>query len=146
MSKAQKLTKRQRAVIEDLFTAEMDEQEVLEKHNVNRALYNRWQADEHFTEQLERRTAQAYRSGRIALARHVSAAAGKLVELTTCDKEEVVRKACLDIITFDNPGAAPSATAAEDRAAASTDLPPETATRLLAALTAPREDKDIIPS
>ena len=46
MSKAQKLTKRQRAVIEDLFTAEMDEQEVLEKHNVNRALYNRWQAED----------------------------------------------------------------------------------------------------
>ena len=146
MSKAKKLTKRQRAVIEDLFTAEMDEQDVLEKHNVSQALYSRWLTDERFTGHFDRRMAQAYRSGRIALARHATAAAGKLVELTKCEKGETARKACLDIITLDNPTAGAAATEAEDQTdTVKTELAPETASRILAALAAPPRDKYVTP-
>jgi len=148
MPKAKNLTRRQRAVIEDLFTAGMDEQNVLAKHKVSQALYSRWLIDERFVEHFERRIAQAYRSGRIVLARHASAAASKLVALTNCEKkEEIARRACLDIITLDNPATAKAAVSAEDQTdAAAAELPPETATRLLAALATPRGDKDIIPS
>jgi hypothetical protein len=145
MPKAKNLTRRQRAVIEDLFTAEMDEQNVLDKYNVSRTLYNRWLADERFAEQFERRIAQAYLSGRIILARHASKAANKLVQLTECKKEEIVRRACLDIISLDNPGATPSASAPEGPTAR-TDLPAETASRILAALAIPPGDTEITPS
>jgi len=142
MTEAKNLTRRQRALIEDLFTAELDEQEVLDKHHVSSALYNRWLADEHFVLCLERRMAQAYRSGRLILARYATVAAGKLVHLTDCEKEEVARKACLDIITLDNP-AAGSRIAAEHDDTSETELPPETARRILAALAAPPDDTEI---
>jgi hypothetical protein len=145
MPKAKNLTRRQRAVIEDLFTAEMDEQDVLDKHNVSGALYNRWLADERFAEHFERRIAQAHHSGRLILARYASVAAFKLVELTNCKKEEIARRACLDVISLDNPAAVPSASATEDPAAC-TDLPVAIASRILAALATPPDDTEITPS
>ncbi|UCD53109.1 MAG: hypothetical protein JSW27_10790 [Phycisphaerales bacterium] len=135
MPKEKKLTRRQRAVIEDLFMAEMDEQDVLDKHKVSRALYSRWLADERFIAYLEWKMAQAYRSGRLILARYATVAAGKLVALTDCEKEETARKACLDIITLDNPTLTASPNAASDQSdTGPAELPPETARRILAAL------------
>lgn len=145
MTEAKNLTRRQRALIEDLFTAELDEQQVLDKHHVSGALYNRWLADERFVAHLERRMVQAYRSGRLILARYATVAAGKLVHLTDCEKEEVARKACLDIITLDNP-AAGSSIAADQDDTPETELPPEVARRILAALAASPSDAEITPS
>ena len=139
MTRPTKLTRRQQAVIDDLFNGELDEQDVLQKHNVSHTLYNRWLADERFTEQFERRIAQAYRSGRIVLARHATAAAVKLIELTDCEKEETVRKACLDIITLHPPtqgNAGPTTPVAAEAAPSEAELPAETARRILAALAA----------
>jgi hypothetical protein len=144
MPQEKNLTRRQRAVIEDLFTAEMDEQDVLDKHKVSGALYSRWLADERFVGELERRMAQAYRLGRLILARYATVAAGKLVHLTDCEKEEVARKACLDIITLDNPAPAISPNATSDPSdTGPTELPPETARRILAALAGPPSDTEI---
>ena len=137
MTRPSKLTRRQQAVIDDLFNGELDEQAVLAKHNVSQALYNRWLADERFAQQFERRIVQAYRSGRIVLARYATAAAVKLIELTDCRKEETARKACLDIITLHDPGQGSTGTTTPPVAAPSdTELPPETASRILAALAA----------
>ncbi len=61
MSKAKQLTKRQLAVIEDLFSGEFDEQAVLDKYKISRNLYNKWQSDDNFAEQFDRRIAGAYR-------------------------------------------------------------------------------------
>ena len=147
MSQAKRLTRRQQAMLEDLFTAEMDEQEVLEKHNVSYALYSRWLGDEQFIEQFERRIAQAYRSGRVILARYAAAAAVKLIELTTCEKEETARKACLDIITLHSPTAANEPPAAGAPSEPSDiELAPETASRLLSALAAPSDKAEVNPS
>ena len=137
MPEAKKLTRRQRAVIEDLFTPKMDEQKVLKKHHVSGALYSRWLTDERFVEQFDRRLDQAYRSSRLALARNASNAADKLVALTECKKEETARKACLDIITLDSPTAKTTIATEDPTKTAATELPPETAARLLAALAAP---------
>jgi len=151
MSESKKLTRRQAAVIEDLFTSDLKEPEILEKHSVKRHEYARWLADEHFTEQLEQRMAHAHRQARIVLARHTSKAADRLIALTTCEREETARKACLDIIAL-NAGQKPSIEADVDpepiRAVPpSGGLTPEIAGRLLAALAGARQDdEDASPS
>ncbi|MEN6575804.1 MAG: hypothetical protein ABFD90_05620 [Phycisphaerales bacterium] len=146
MSESKKLTKRQSAVIEDLFAGELEEQAILEKHHVRQYEYERWLADERFTGRLDLRIAHAHRQSRMVLARHAIAAAAKLVELTRCDKEETARKACLDIIappttTGQNPPA--DAGSDENSAVATTGgLTPELAGRLLAALARERQDRE----
>ena len=134
MPSAKKLTRRQSAVIEDLFTSGMDEHRALEKHNVSQALYNRWLADEHFAEQVQRRIAQAHHFGRIALARYASGAARKLIEMTHSKSEETARKACLNIISLDTASEGGKGKAEEDDTPGDSELPPEIASRILAAL------------
>ena len=57
MSNPKSLTRKQRAVIEDLLGTEMDEKSVLESHDVTPILYSRWLTDQRFAEALERRMA-----------------------------------------------------------------------------------------
>ena len=77
-----KLTKKQLVVIEDLFAGELDEQKILEKHKVARRLYDKWLADENFTEEFERRLKLAHRQSELIIARYATVAAAKLVQLT----------------------------------------------------------------
>ena len=98
MTKAKQLSKKQLAVIDDLFPGDLGEQAVLDKHRVSRNRYNRWTADEVFAEEFGQRIAGAYRQSTFISARHVPSAAVKLVRLTKAEKEETARKTCLDII------------------------------------------------
>jgi hypothetical protein len=100
MPKEKQLTQIQLAVIEDLFAGELDEQAILDKHNVDRQLYSEWQNDDDFTEQFEKRIADAYRQSAVLIARYAPLAAAKLIQLTESDKAETARKACLDIISM----------------------------------------------
>jgi len=132
-----RLSKKQLAVIEDLFAGELDEQAVLEKHRVSRNLYNRWLTDDRFIEQFNERIARAYRQSELIIARYAPLAAAKLVQLTECEKEETARKACLDILSFPTlagRSAAASTENAVSNAPESGQLSPQTASRLLAAL------------
>jgi hypothetical protein len=137
MSNSKKRNRRQLAVLEDLFAGELDERKVLEKHHIRPSLFERWLADERFAERFERRIAHAHLQSRMTLARHAPKAAAKLVHLTESKNQETARKACLDIISLytsadrqglsdvqSDPAGAPPAN----------NLPPETASRLLAAL------------
>lgn len=137
MSESKKLTKRQLAVLEDLFTGKTNEQAVLKKHGVARPLYERWLAKERFARQFEQRIAHAYRQSRMILARSAPRAAKKLVKLTNCQKEETARKACLDIISLQcatGPKAPSDTPPASQAPAPAADLSPKTASRLLAVL------------
>ncbi len=98
---SKQLTKRQLAVIEDLFSGELDEQAVLDKHKVNKKLYNKWQSDDAFIAQFNARIAAAYRQSSALIASYAPLAAARLIALTDNDKPEVVRRACLDIIQAD---------------------------------------------
>jgi len=100
MPDAKQLTERQLAVIEDLFRGELDEQEILDKHNVSRNLYHEWQSDDSFIEQFDRRIASAYLQSAALIARYAPLAAAKLIQLTESEKAETARKACLDIISM----------------------------------------------
>jgi hypothetical protein len=138
MSESKNLTKRQLVVIEELFAGELEEQAILEKHHVRRREYERWLADERFTDRLDLRIAHAHRRSRMILARHAVAAADRLIELTRCEKEETARKACLDIIAPPAPAGQNSRAEADEdgvpAVSAAGRLTPELAGRLLAAL------------
>ncbi len=137
MPESTKLTKRQLAVLDGLFTGRSTEQTVLKKHHVPSVLYEKWLTDERFTRQFEQRIAGGYRQSHIILARNAPKAARKLIQLIASKKEETARKACLDIISMQHPAGhkTPSDTPpASEPSAPAADLSPETASRLLAAL------------
>lgn len=100
MAQRKKLSKKQLAVIDDLFSAELDEQAILEKHKVSRNVYNRWLADGLFVSEFDRRIMSAHRQSAALIARYAPLAVAKLVQLTELNKEETARKACVDIISL----------------------------------------------
>jgi len=144
MPKAKQLTKRQLAIIEDLFSGELDEQAVLDKYNVSRNLYNKWQSDDNFAEQFDRRIANAYRQSLALIAKYAPLAAAKLIQLTESDKAETARKACLDIISMPiltaDRKTQPSSEPQSVDTLQSTSLTEQTASKLLAILAEERND------
>ena len=98
------LRKKQLAVIDELFLGELDEGAILDKHKVSRVVYNKWQKDERFIEEFDRRIISAHRQSEVLIARYATLAAAKLIRLIESDKEEVARRACLDIISRVRPG------------------------------------------
>jgi hypothetical protein len=126
-------SRKQLAVIEDLFIGELDEQQILDKHGISRNTYNKWQADERFIDQLNRRIERAHRAGQLIIARFAPLAAAKLVALTESQKEETARRACLDIISLPRPSAK-EADLQKNQQDEPDLLSPETAARLLNAL------------
>ena len=149
MNKKKKLTKKQLAVIEDLFAGELDEQAVLAKYKVSPSLYNRWLADERFVEQFNERIGRFFRQSELIIARYAPLAAAKLVALTECDKEETARKACLNIMSFrglfssgrhDHCQSVAVPATAKQSTTPTEQLSPQTASRLLAALAEEKND------
>ena len=131
------LTKKQLAVIEDLFAGELDEQQIFEKHRINKRVYDKWLAEDNFADEFDRRVKSAHRRGELIIARFANVAAAKLVELTESENQETSRKACLDVINYLRQKAEPSPDPdGQPEAEKLPDLPPELASRLLAALAA----------
>ncbi len=138
MSHGKGLSRKQTAVLNDLFQQGLDEPDALAKHKVSAATYETWLADEQFAAEFQRRMQAAYRQGELIIARYANMAAANLVHLTNSKNQETARKACLDVINFrhqqrsqpehrnDEPGLAETHR--------STELSPELAARLLAAL------------
>jgi hypothetical protein len=98
MVKRRYLSQRQLTVLDDLFNSDLDEQGVLDKHKVRRSTYERWLADKLFAEWFNRYVNSVRRRSELLMAKYCCLAAAKLVELTTSEKAETARKACLDII------------------------------------------------
>ena len=140
-NKKKQLNKRQLAVVDDLFAGKMTESEILEKHNLSISMLRKWLASDNFNDELTRRTEAARRQSEMIIARFAPAAAAELVALTECEKEDVRRKACLDIITAAG-GNLPSASAAEsgpavgniEKTTAPTWLTPQLAGKILAVM------------
>jgi len=137
MGKRKHLSKKQLAVLDDLFGSELDEQAVLDKHKVRRSTYDRWLANKIFAGRFKQYVNGLMRRSELLMAKYSQLAAAKLVELTASGKEETARKACLDIIslpklTNDRPEEADKAKKGGDQRAE--QLSAATASRLLAAL------------
>ena len=133
MQNKKTLTKKQSAVIDELFSGEFDQQQVLEKYKISKKLYDKWQNNQNFIDEFNRRITNAHRQGELIIAKYASLAAAKLVALTESENQETARKACLDVIS------ARGMTASEQGQDALSEknhqqLPAEMASRLLAAL------------
>ena len=100
MGRRKYLTQKQLAVLDDLFNSDMDERAVLKKHRVRRGTYEKWLADEAFSERFKQYVNVLSRRSERLLAKYSCAAAEKLIELTKAGKGETARKACLDIMTI----------------------------------------------
>ena len=94
MAKQRYLRQIQLAVLDDLFNSDLDEQGVLDKHEVRRSTYERWLADKLFAERFNRYVNSVRRRSELLMAKYSCLAAAKLVELTASDKAETARKAC----------------------------------------------------
>ncbi len=55
MTEKKKLIQKQLAVIDDLFEGSLDEHAILKKYKVTQRTYNRWLANELFTDEFARR-------------------------------------------------------------------------------------------
>jgi hypothetical protein len=143
MTNAKPLSVKQLAVIDDLFEGRLEEQVILEKHNLSRKLYDKWLADEAFTSHLDWRVAWEYRRSEFMLARYARVAVSNLGQLTNPEKPEAARKACIDIITMRANRLAGTPAVPDDNPtpiSESPNLSPETAGKLLAVLAEEKSD------
>jgi hypothetical protein len=134
MAKQRHLSRRQLIILDDLFNSDLDEQGVLDKHKVRRSTYERWLAEELFAERFNRYVNSVRRRSELLMAKYSCLAAAKLVELTTSEKAETARKACLDIIICQPKIAAEAEEVEKDSNKQVELLSGTTASRLLAAM------------
>jgi len=152
VEKTKKLSKKQLAVLDELFNGELDEQAVLDKYNVSRNQYYKWLTDKNFTEQFDRRIAASYQQSAALIARYATLAAAKLVQLTESENQETARKACLDIISRQQDTQRQTSNACPERSRrerqATSDEPatgglsPETASKILEVLAQKQKTED----
>ena len=137
MAKSKRLSRKQLALIEDLYRSELDEQKILDNHKIGRQLFRKWLTDGQFNDELNHRVDGAYRQSKLLLASNARTVTERLVKLTETENQnpETARKACLDIIAM-NPSTGPAGTGSirDDRTEEPFPIPPETASRLLAVL------------
>lgn len=135
-NRRKRLNKKQIAVLDDMFSGDLDEQTVFDKHKVSRNIYNNWLGDETFTDEFNRRIRFAHLQSQVLIARYAPLAAMKLVQLTESEKEETARKACLDIIKLPKPSAEKGDELCQSSSAETVgqELSKKTVSRLLSAL------------
>ena len=137
MKECRRLTKKKLAVLEDIFKGELEEQQILEKHNITARRFNQWQNDELFIDALNSRLKAAHNQGAFLLTRYTKTAAVKLSELTDSENAETARKTCLDIIELSRKASASGEqkqTEADESPPAAEQLSDATAGKLLAVL------------
>jgi len=144
LPKIKYLTKRQKGVLEDLFSGRFNEPEILEKWKVRRRTYHKWYGQEFFAAEFKRLVNIAQHECELIFARYAADVAAKLVSLTAAEKEEIASKACMYVINYPERNLKNHV---ESKKSPETeplpDLPPEVASRLLAALA---DEKRILDS
>jgi len=100
MGRRKYLTRKQLSVLEDLFSGDLNEHEVLLKHKLSKNIYNKWLSEERFAERFSHYINGLNRQSELLISRYATLAAVKLVDLTESENQETARKACLDIISF----------------------------------------------
>jgi len=129
------LTENQRGVLADLFSGRFTVQEVLEKRKVTRRTYYRWHAQEYFAAEFKRLLELTRNEYQLIFAHYAPDIAMKLVTLTTADKDETARKACMDVIAnHDRKVKHKSENESKPIEEPLIDLSPEVASKMLALL------------
>lgn len=143
LTKAQYLTKRQKGVLEDLFSGRFSEEEILEKRKVSRRTYHRWLGQEFFVAEFKRLVKITQHKCELIFARYAAEVASKMVSLAGAEKEEIASKACMYVINYPERNlkkGVESKKPPEEEPLP--DLPPEVASRLLAAIADERRRMD----
>lgn len=121
-----------------MLAGELDEQAILEKHNVRQKAFNRWLGEDAFVAELNRRLQWLNLQSELVITRYKTLAAARLVQLTDSENQETARKACLDIINLpnraDNPPKQPSDGKQKSQPPDYHELSPETCSKLLTVL------------
>jgi hypothetical protein len=133
-TKKTKLSRKQLAVIDDIFAGNLDDQSIIQKNKLRLSTYNQWQNNAHFIAEFETRMAIAHRKSLAVIAGYATVAAVKLVQLTDSENQETARKACLDIISFGNSNKNSIQTKPSDPDQEPLAFDHQTAARLLKAL------------
>jgi hypothetical protein len=134
------LTDKQRAVLDDFFSCEYNEEELSKKHHLKKGTLRRWLSKDLFFDGFERSVRYAQLRSAALLANYSQTAAAKLVELTGSKSAETARKACLDIIGFgvgkreEGKTSVRSKEMEDDKLAFNQQISEEKASRLLAVL------------
>ncbi|MHC4153596.1 MAG: hypothetical protein ACYST6_01515 [Planctomycetota bacterium] len=138
MGEQKKLSRKQSAVLDDMLAGELDERDILEKHNVSQKAFNRWLGEDAFMAELNRRLQWLNLQSELIITRYKTLAAARLVQLTDSENQETARKACLDIINLpkrvDSPPKQPNDESKVSGPPEYHELSPEVCSRLLAAL------------
>jgi hypothetical protein len=93
-----RLGKRQRALITDMFENGLAISQALEKNKIPKWLFRKWKANPFFMEQCREQVNEATQQNTILLARVFPQAAKRLAELLVSEKDEIVRKVCVNLI------------------------------------------------
>jgi len=99
-SKRRGLTGLQRRFLDRLFSGDGDEAAALRELGIPTWRYRRWLANAAFLEEMAFRIGAARRQWQLLVARYAPAAAARLIALTTDEKPETARKACLDVLAL----------------------------------------------
>src|SRR5512146_1406926 len=92
------ISKRQRAVIEDLLKNGLNEYEILEKYKISPSHYKKWLQNQVFIRALDAYAVAAERQSRFALIHCQPKAVAKIIKLVNEEKGETARKACLSAL------------------------------------------------
>lgn len=92
-----KLTRRQLELIEALASGRAIP-EAMAKCRVSEAIFRKWTSSQAFNTELAYRQQLAKAQSELLISRFIPVAASKLISLLESEKEETVRKACLDIL------------------------------------------------
>ena len=93
-----KLNKKQRDFLDEILNNRSSVELASEKLNISSDCLCKWFASADFTEELAGRLELIIKRADMLISQNRLTAAEKLVNLTSCEKEETARKACLDIL------------------------------------------------
>jgi hypothetical protein len=138
MAKGKCLTKLQKEVINDLFSGEKDEQEVLSSRNVGGVTFERWFNNPRFVLEIKRRVQWS----ELMLLRNKALASKQLAKLikSKSTSGETARKACLDILKMS--GVVDKSVVDADKEKPTEEMAPELAGRVLAAMATAKRGGD----
>lgn len=139
--KYHRLGKRQRAVITDMFENGLTKSQALEKNKVPKWLFRKWQANDFFVEQSRERVREATQQSSLVVARIFPQAAKRLAELIISEKDEIARKACLDLVSLRKADIEQEQTEKAEDEDEPLDISDEKASRMLAILAEDDEPK-----
>jgi hypothetical protein len=108
-----KINSKQKRFLSDILDKRLTVDRAMEISGVSGEILCKWFSSPAFIDELAGRIEIVTRRADMIISQNRVTAAENLVRLTSCDKEETARKACLDILELTAAGKAPQNDAAK---------------------------------